>query len=305
MANTLTNLIPDLYAALDVVSRELTGLIPAVSRDSSAERAAKDQVVRSFITPTVTAADITPAQIAPNTGDQTITNTTISITKSRSVPIRWNGEEVLGINSGAGYNAILRDQFAQAIRTLTNEVETDLSTLSASATGGTVTADDSSLLFNASLKDAAAAHKLLQDAGAPRGDVQLVIDTATGAALRSLTQLTNVNEAGDNRMLRQGVLLDLYGMEIRESAELLPTTGSSTLPMAFSKSAIHLVTRAPAIHPMGDSADDSMVISDPQSGLSFDIRFYKEYHQLHIEVGLAWGFAMIKPAHVVNLRDVA
>ena len=93
MANTLTDLTPDLYAALDVVSRELVGLIPSVSRDSGVERAALNQTVRSFVTPASTAADITPGQLAPDTGDQTIGNKTITISKSRGVPVRWNGEE--------------------------------------------------------------------------------------------------------------------------------------------------------------------------------------------------------------------
>ncbi|HNB02475.1 MAG TPA: P22 coat - protein 5 family protein, partial [Nitrosomonas sp.] len=119
MANTLTGLIPTLYNARDTVLRELVGLIPAVSSDMTYERAAVGQTVTSPVAPAATATDITPAVTPPNDGDQTIGSTSMTITKARRVPVRWNGEERLGVdNNGAQFNIILRDQFAQAMRTL-------------------------------------------------------------------------------------------------------------------------------------------------------------------------------------------
>lgn len=376
MSNTLNNLIPTLYSALDVVSRELVGFIPSVTLDASTARAALNQEVRSPVAPASSATDITPGVTPPDDGDQTIGGRQITISKARRVPIRWNGEQSLGVNSGPGQNNVLRDQFAQAIRTLCNEVEADLSGLYTDASRAYGTAG--TIPFASDLSDTANVLKILLDNGAPSTDLQLVINTAGGAKLRTLGQLTKANEAGGDSLLRQGVLLDLHGMAIRESAKVKNVTkgtgaayqvnnvagyavgdtviaadtgtgtilagdvvtfagdtnkyivasalsgGSLTIAapglrqalandaaitvgnsyaanMAFSRSAIILATRAPALPDGGDSADDRTIITDPVSNLSFEVALYRQYRQVQYEISLAWGFANFKPEHTALL----
>lgn len=382
MSNTLTNLIPTIYNALDVVSRELVGYIPAVSSDMTYERAAVGQTVRSTVAPPATASDITPAVTPPNDGDQTIGSVSMTISKARRAPIRWNGEEKLGLdNNGASFNIIFRDQVAQAMRTLVNEVEADLAGLHIYASRAYGTAGTTP--FASDLSATAQMRKVLADNGAPMGDLQMVIDTSAGAKMRTLTQLSKANEAADTTLLRRGVLLDVHGFAIRESAQVktfTPGTGASattstagaalgatTVPlasagtgtiiqgdvvsiagdgnayvvatgdtdvsnggsftinapglrqvlpasaknltlaaasvrnMAFARSAIALATRAPALPPQGDSAIDRTIVTDPVSGLSFEIAVYPQYRQIQYEVSLAWGVAAVKSEHIALL----
>ena len=227
MANTITNLIPDMYAALDVVSRELVGALPSFTRDSTYERAAVGQNVRSFVAPAATATNITPGVTPPDDGDQTIGNVNMTITKARRVPFRWNGEQTLGVNNGGpGVLSIQQNQIAQALRTLCNEMEADCCALASSSSRASGTATTTP--FATTLTDPAQVRKILDDNGAPAGDRHLIIDTTAGAAMRTLTQLTKANEAGNDSMLRQGVLLDLMGFSIRESAKVIrPAIGTS------------------------------------------------------------------------------
>lgn len=372
MANTLTNLIPTIQAGLDRVSRELTGFVPAVSFYPGANGVAKDQTIRWPIAPAQTAADITPAATGPAIGDQTIGSDTMTISKVRSTKFSWNGDEQVSLQDQ--YSRILSDQFAQAMRTLVNEVETDLAALYVGASRAYGTAGTTP--FASTLGDPAQMRKILADNGAPTSDMQMVINTAAGASLRTLAQLTKANEAGGDELLRRGVLLDIHGFAIRESAQVkshtkgtgtsytsdtagyavgatsitlitgsgtvlagdvvtfagdtnkyivktgvaaagtivlaapglkvaLPTSAvamtignSSTENMAFDRGAIQLVTRTPLMPEGGDSAADVTTVTDPQSGLSFQVAMYKQYRTVTYEVGLAWGVKAAKPEYI-------
>ncbi len=225
MANTLTGLIPTIYKAFDIVLRELVGFIPAVTMDSSGEQAAKDQTISFGVTPVGVAGDITPATTGPTPGAQTIAPETMTISKSRGVPFGWNGEEQLSV--GQQYNQFLVNQFAQAMRTLTNEVEADVATLYIYASRAYGTAGTTPFATN--LAEVAQMRKILEDNGAPLSDLQLVLGTTAEAALRTLANLNAAGDAGTTNLLRRGVIDDLHGFAVRASGQTKThTAGGAT-----------------------------------------------------------------------------
>ena len=378
-ANTLTGLIKTIYEAKDTVMRELTGMIMAVSRDTTAAKAAVDQTVRSPIVPAITPVAIAYGSYPVDEGEQVMTYTDMTLDSAYQAPVKWNGEEQISL--GDLYPALVKDQFTQAFRAIVNAVETDLCELYKGAcraygTAGTTPFASTHADVTAQLK------KILDDNGAPIGDRSLIIDTSAGANLRSLTGLNTVYAAGTEATLRQGLLLPLNGFDVRESAKIQyhtkgTMTGSdctavepvgettvacdgsdsgtvlagdvitrgneggssadtnkyvvysgSTLTgaasgnfivnkpglriattatdewtignsyranMAFHKNAIHLATRVPAMPQGGDGADDVIEVSDPMTGLTFQVAMYRLHRMVKFEIGLVWGCAVIKP----------
>lgn len=386
MANTLTSLIPTIYESLDVVSREQIGFIPAVSKNSNGERAALNQTIMIPIAPQAALADNTAAVTAPNTGDETIGNVSMTISKSKHYPIRWNGEEQRGLINAGSYGGLLLNQFNQAFRTLTNQIDIDLWTTAyqgasrAYGTAGTApfgTAGD--------LSDIANVRKILDDNGVPQTDLQLALGSGAIANLRGKQNvLFKVNESGTSELLREGIIGRLEGMNIRNSNAVQAVTkgtgasyttdtagyavgataitlitgtgtvlvgdtvtfagdtnkyvvaagvaapgvitlaapglkvaiaasatamtiGNTATPnVAFSSSAIQLITRAPAL-PVGpdgkamDMADDMIQVTDPITGITFEIAVYRQFMQLVYHVRLAWGYQAIKQNHIALL----
>lgn len=226
MANTLNDLIPDLYASLDVVSRELVGMIPSVTVDGSVKSASKDQSVRVAIAPAnVAGFDVTPAMSIPAAADQTITNSEIVINKVRGYPFSWNGNEQNGLNSGAGYDYIRRNQMTQAMRALVNEMESDLCGLHTTFSRAHGTAATTPFGTAGDFTDATLVHKILKDNGSPMSDNKLVIDTTAGANLGG--KQSNSSVEFSEEFLRQGVFRTLNGLDVRESGQVKTFTAGS------------------------------------------------------------------------------
>jgi P22 coat protein - gene protein 5 len=376
MANTLTGLIPTIYRAADTVARELIGFIPAVYKDSDVEQVAKDQNITYPIVAAQTAGDITPAATGPNPSGQTVTTGTMTISKSRSVAFPWNGEEQASIRQV--YAQTLEAQFAQSMRTLCNEIETDLFIAAkAGASRAYGTAGTTPFPTVNVLTDFAETKLILDENGAPSTDRHLVLSGAAATKILSVqASLFKVNEAGSDSMLRTGSLGRVEGFDLHQSSQIVShtkgtgasyvfngshavgvttiaaDTGTGTLlagdvlafeddtrkyvansalgsgsftiggpglrqaqvdaktitignnytgNWAFERNALHLITRLPKMPDGGDSADDVIEITDPLSGLSFQVVLYRQYRQVSYEVGIAWGTKAVKSNFIALL----
>jgi hypothetical protein len=379
MSNTLTGLIPTIYESLDVVSRELVGFIPAVTRDASVERAALNQNVRARVCPALVSADIVPSGTLPDPSGISYGYTDMAITKSKCVRVPWDLEEIKSVDDQAAYN---KDAFAQAFRTLANEIEIDLAGLYVNASRAYGTAGVTPLGTAGDLSDIAYVRQILEDNGAPQSDLQLVLSSGAIANMRAKQGIVfKVNESGDANRQATGDIIKLEGMNIRNSGQvklhtkgtgtgylvnliagypagstsILLDTGANTmiagdvvknttlgvaepnryvvktaltagtvvlqnpglrLPwvnddaidilanyranLAFARTAILLAARIPQ-RPEKDAALDVTIVTDPVSGLSFEVAVYGGYRKIWYEIAACWGVKASKPEHIAIL----
>jgi P22 coat protein - gene protein 5 len=223
MSNVLTGLSPIIYDARDIVARELIGLIPAVTIDASAEAAALGQTVRSPVTLPTSLVAIAPNNVSPNTGSQTVLFKDLLLTNSFAAPIQWTGEEQRFV--GAMFEKIVRDQFVQAFRSISNNVEASLvNTVLAGASRAVGTAGVTPFANTtgpgANPEDAANTAQVLDDNGCPSTDRHLIVNTTTYRNLASSPYLFKVNESGTDQLIRQGIVGELMGFDLHKSGQM-------------------------------------------------------------------------------------
>ncbi len=223
---TLDSLATDIYVAADVVGREAVGFIPAVTMNADSTRASVGDTIKAAVTPSSSAAQNIAggAMAIPEGENQTIGNSTFQIGKSKAVQIPMSGEQELQLRNAGTYDTVYGDLIAQAMRTLTNEMEADLAvTAQGNFSRFAGTAGTTPFGFSAStsgLEDLAAVRQQLVDNGAANGDLQGVFNTVAGAKFRASNNIVNVDAAGNDSLRTQGVLMPMYGIDVRESSQI-------------------------------------------------------------------------------------
>ena len=66
----------------------------------------------------------------------------------------------------------------------------------------------------------------------------------------------------------------------------------------MTRNALLLATRLPDIPAEGDQATDRQTITDPRTGLSFELACYPGFRMNTFHLSAAWGVAVIKPEHM-------
>ena len=363
------------YEALDRVNAERIGMIPATVLDARASSVQKGQAVKVPVTPASTNEDVTASSSAPTGEGETIGTIDITIQKiRRGKPILWTGEDELGVSGSGMLNPIQVDQFAQRLRSLRNEMEADccaeayLGAIKAGNVRGSIGTNP----FASNLNNLTQVYKDLADAGASTSELQCVLNTESGMNIRNLTQLQKINEAGETSLLRKGVLGDLFGFTLRESAGMAHVKGSAasylvngkadegdtevtvdtgtgtfnagdvvtfgedttlyvvksatatkiTLDMPlkadvadnaavtvkaykpnalFSRGSIVLASRVPYVPARGDIAIDRQIITDPLTGIPYELAVWGGAYQNSVTIATAWGVKNIKAENTVAL----
>jgi hypothetical protein len=379
MPNVLTDLAADIYKAADTVAREHVGFLPSVTiNGNGSERAAVGGTVRSAFTRAAVAGDRNASMTISEGTDQSVDNKVLTISKDRSVEIPWLGEEMKSVNNGVGFDTIYGGQIAQAMRTLTNEMEVDLKNVAyqgASRVIGTA----GTTPFASNLAVLGPLEQLFIDNGAPvnSNERSLILNSTAKAKMYGLTQLTNVNERGDGAFLEQGIMGNLNGFGLRTTGAstvvikgtgtgyltsstasegdvaISVDTGSNTIlagdvitfandtnkyvvaialaggtvtiaapgllqdlaedvaltvgdnysaNVAFERSAVELVVRAPAL-PIAagvprDAAIDRMIVFDTISGIPFEIAVYVGQGKMMMQVAAVWGVKAWKSENI-------
>ncbi len=134
------------------------------------------------------------------------------------------------------------------------------------------------------------------------GATTITVDTGTGTILAGevITFAGDTNKYVVAEALTGGSLkIAQPGLRVAPADNAAVTVANSYRGnLFFARNAIHLVSRPPAIPSGGDARVDEYMITDPRSGMTFEVSLWQGERMNKMEVAAVWGIGVVKPEHV-------
>lgn len=157
-------------------------------------------------------------------------------------------------------------------------------------------------------KGTGSGYALNNASGYPVGSTSIAVDTGSGTILAG-DIFTNSQSGRDtnkyvvNTALSGGSLtIGAPGNRVAWVDNDTVAIGNNYTPnMAFHRSAIELAIRPPSQPPGGDAADDTILVTDPLTGVTIEFALYRGYQKVMIEARCFWAVKVWKPEMVATL----
>jgi hypothetical protein len=216
---TLTGFTELIYEARDIVLREPVGFATSVLVNSGSEGVSLGGTVKSFVAgqPTLNTTHA-PAMTVPAGDDMTSTTEEMTIGQVARINIPLKGETLRQLDNTVGRQNFINNTLAQGMRQIVNAIEAHVGVVAKNGSSRAV-GTAGTTPFSSAHSLIPQANQILTDNGAPQDSQRsLVLSTGATTNLKTLAHIYKVNENGSSDTLRNGVLLDIDGVAIKQSA---------------------------------------------------------------------------------------
>ena len=198
------------------------GFLKAVNTNTGAEVAAKGDIIKVPIGKAGKMIDTPVGFSFPNAADSDVDSINMELQYSKTVPIDWNGEDQKALLNSGAWGTVLAQQFADAFGQIRDEIEKTVAQEAvAAASRAYGTAGTAPFADGTKMGDLANMKGILDLNKAPASGRTIVLSSeAETSLLTNQTNLIKVNEAGSAEMLRNGIIMPVYGFNVRSSAQL-------------------------------------------------------------------------------------
>jgi hypothetical protein len=225
VANTLTNIIPTIFARALLALRGRTVMPRLVNTDYSMEAKEKGDTITINVPTAVTTEAVTPSQVPPAPGNTTPGKVSLSLNNWRkSTPFHLTDKELKEANVNETF---IPGQFSEAIKALANYVNAQIMALYTGVYGfvgttGVTPFDEATPVVDIATQ----ARKILNRQEAPLDDRRVVLDFDAEAAALALPAFSSAEKIGGDQVIRSGNLGHIFGFDWYSDSQV-PTHSES------------------------------------------------------------------------------